>query len=150
MKAVKAKTLQPHFVADFLKLINDASTEKARLALIEKHCKNKPFDMLFYLAFNPRIKLDLPEGAPPFKRDTEIHPDLKSPLATQITYLKACTPQSPATKIKKEKLFIDVCEAIPPCDADILICCKDKNLESLYPNITADLVAKVFPNYVNG
>ena len=149
MVDVKTKTVKPLYVADFFKMIDEAKTKAERKALLELHCKHRPFDMLLYLNFNPNIQLDIPEGPPPFKRDTQTHPDLMSPLVTQISYLKACVVSNKnLAKMKKEKIFMDVCEAVPPCDADILIACKDRQLETLYPNITRELVGKSFPNYV--
>lgn len=138
---------KPHFISEFLRLVNDAETENERIALMRSICNKSPYDMLLHLAFNPKVKLDLPEGPAPFERDTKTHPDLMSPLVTQINYLKPCIVGYPMPKMKKEKIFLDVCECIPPCDADVLMMCKDKKLDEMFPNITRELVMKVFPQY---
>ena len=45
-------------------------------------------------------------------------------------------------------IFLEVCESIPVNEADMLCFAKDKALVELYPTITKELVAEVFPNYV--
>lgn len=133
--------------AEFLKEINDAQDEKKREELLYTYGKTSPLNMLLSLNFSESISLELPEGMPPYKRDEETHPDLLTPLASQIVRLKACVSTNKIPKFKKEQIFIQVVEMIPPCDADVLVSCKDKSLEELYPNITKELVKKVFPNY---
>ena len=142
------KNMQPKHAAEFLKLINDEPDLDKQKALLEKHATKIPLSMLLSLNFNDRLKLDLPEGTPPFKRDEQTHPDLMTPLSTQVTRLKACLKENNLPKFKKEQVFIQVVEMIPPCDADVVVACKDKALAELYPNITKELVESVFPNYV--
>lgn len=142
------KNKAPKHAAEFLKLINDADTDQNREELLSQYGKVIPLSMLLSLNFNDRLKLDLPAGPPPYKRDEATHPDLMTPLSTQITRLKACLTTNNIPKYKKEQVFIQTIEMVPPCDADVLVACKDKALEELYPNITKQLVAKVFPNYV--
>jgi hypothetical protein len=133
---------------EYLQLINDAETPAAQEALLKKWGSTLPLNMLLILNFDQTVKLELPEGQPPFKRDEETHPDLMTPLAGQIGRLKACRSPSQIRTMDRERVFIQVLEQIPAKDADVLCAAKDRSLTEMYPKITADLVKKVFPAYV--
>jgi hypothetical protein len=101
--------------------------------------------------FLPSIILDLPEGAPPFRRDP-MPPDMaKSRIDKSIKILGklALAPgQRPAhglAKLKKERSFISLLEAVSEHDADVIIAAKDKELTKLYPMIDATLAKTAFP-----
>jgi hypothetical protein len=134
---------------EYLKLINDAPTEAEQVTLLKKWGGTVPLSMILSLNFNSNVVFSLPEGTPPHKRDESTHFDLFSPLATQIGRLKICLRSSDARKLDKERVFIQVLENISPQEGDVLIFAKDKALQEVYPNITPELVAKVFPNYVH-
>lgn len=154
-KAEKKLTLQNcRHAFEYFKFLNEAPDDQ-RESILQQIGKRPPLDMLLSLNFSPRIKLDLPEGmprnedgSPAYKADYVTHPDMMTPLATQMSRLKSCLPTSQIRKFEKEKVFLTVLEYISPKEAEILCACKDKALQELYPNITADLVGKVFPNYV--
>jgi hypothetical protein len=52
-------------------------------------------------------------------------------------------------KIKREGLFINILETLPPPEADILVLVKDKALNTKY-NITKELVAEAYPEITWG
>jgi hypothetical protein len=133
---------------EYLTLINDASTEEEKIGLLRKWGGTPPLNMLLPLNWNKNVVLDLPEGAPPYKQDQSTHPDMMTNLASQIGRLKICVKQNDVKKRDKERVFIQVLEQVPYRDAEVLLAAKDRQLEELYPNITPELVAKVFPNYV--
>jgi len=151
-KPKKQLTLQNcRHAFEYFQLLNDAP-EDQRESILQQIGKRPPMDMLLSLNFSTRIRLDLPPGMPQdvVKFDYATHPDLMTPLAAQIGRLKTCLPAPASTvrKMDKEKVFIQVLEYITPKEGEILCACKDKTLQELYPNITAELVGKVFPNYV--
>lgn len=130
--------------------INKEEDIEKRKALIKEHGVLPPFNMLWSLNFCDRIKLDLPDGVPPYKQDGDTHEDMfSSSLAMEIRKIANCMPQAKIPKFKKEGIFIQVCESVPLKEAELLVFAKDKALEELYPNITKDLVGEVFPQYVN-
>lgn len=136
-------------VYEYLQLINGAETESKRVDLLKKWGNNLAFRMLLTLNFHKDVNLDLPPGTPPYNRDEQTHPDLMTPIAGQIQRLKACVKSSNLKKMIKERTFIQVLEMIAPKEADVLVACKDKALHELYPNVTKELVASVFPEYVS-
>lgn len=146
-KKVTKETAKHAF--EFLRLINDAETEDEQIALLKKWGNTLPLNMLLSLNFNKNIELELPEGAPPFKREEQTHFDLFVPLASQLGRLKACMKGNPIKRVAKERVFIEVVENVAPAEADVLVLCKDRALTDTYPKITAELVKKVFPNYVS-
>lgn len=139
---------------EYFQFLNDAP-EDQRESILKQIGTRPPMHMLIPLNYSPRIKLDLPpgmprneDGSPAYKVDYVTHPDLMTPLATQISRLKSCLPSSKIRKFEKEKVFLTVLEYISPKEGEILCACKDKTLQEIFPNVTFDLVAKVFPNYV--
>jgi len=141
------------FAYEIFEKINNAKTVKERKTLLQEYGAKVPYSLILSLNFDKTLELDLPEGAPPFKRDEDTHPDLfGSTLAQQIRRIAPLFKGSatPVAKIRREHIFIQVLESIPPKEADILISAKDRALESLYPNITEKLVKEFFPNYCRG
>jgi hypothetical protein len=132
---------------EFFKLIQAAGTEEDKIVLIKKWGATLPLNMLLSLNFDSTLALDLPEGMPPHKRDEQTHFDLFAPLASQLVRLKACLKTSKIKKMDKERVFIQVIENVSPAEADILIACKDRALTEMFPSITKELVAKVYPGY---
>lgn len=131
--------------------IDKEEDEEKKLALLKEYGAKLPFNMLLSLNFNDNRRLAVPEGVPPYKRDEAMHPDgFPTSLAQQIKRLTSIVKgrSENIPKVQREYIFIQVLEAVPPKEADDLVFCKDKALEELYPTITAELVAKVFPEYV--
>jgi hypothetical protein len=138
---------------EYLKLINDAISDDKRAELLRKWGSIGPLNMLLSLNFDDRIKLDFPEGAPPYNRNETIHPDTATPLAGQIGRLKGCVmfsgkPAALGRKLDRERVLIQILEQVAYQEADVLIAAKDKQLQELYPKITKELVKSIFPNYV--
>ena len=132
-----------------LEAINSAKTEEERKELLLKYGKSSPLNYLLSMNFHSGIKVDLPNGMPPTtKLDDVTHPDMMHPLHTQITKMRICFVDSKIPKFKKEKVFLDIIEAIPYKEVLILVSCKDKALTETFPNITKELVQEVFPAYV--
>lgn len=134
---------------EYLQFIEAAENEEEKVELLKKWGATLPLSMLLSLNFDTRIALDLPEGAPPLNRDEKSHADMFAPLAAQIDRLKHCLKSNSIARLAKERVFIQVLEMISPKEVDVLIACKDKKLTELYPSVTADLVKRVFPNYVS-
>lgn len=131
------------------KINNEKDKEKQKNLLRE--CGDKlPYNMLLSLNFCDRIKLDLPEGVPPYKQDGDTDKDLfHSSLAKEIRKLANCMSGVQIPGWKKENIFMQVCECVPLKEAEVLVFAKDKALTELYPNITKELVHELFPNLVN-
>lgn len=99
-----------------------------------------PLGVLFKHAFTAEGKFLLPEGSPPFKPDAA--PMGMSPARFQTEIRKFyifC--RKDLKPMKRETMFVQLCEGIHPDEAKILIAIKDQKLTELYPNITRKAVA---------
>lgn len=96
-------------------------------------------------AFNERIKLDLPEGSPPFNADKGPVGYSTGALKTKIMKFKYLLPSVNLPRAKKERMFIEILESVSPKDAEVLIAMKDKKLSEMYTSITVDIVKEAFP-----
>ena len=137
------------YVNEIFEKIEKATGEE-KSNLLKLHGSQHPYDMLLALNFDDRISLDLPPGVPPYKQDLTIHPDMyQSTLQQQIKRLKTIVKgrADNIAKLRKEYIFIQTLEGIPPKEAEVLLFAKDKALTELYPSITREFVESVFPNF---
>lgn len=141
---------KPKYANEFLDLIEKAKTEEEKIEAMKQYGGYPPLNFLLSMCYNKTVEFDLPGGMPPYNRDEATHYDLFSPLASQIRRMQVCLKSNKNTpRFRKENVFIQLLEAINPKEADILIACKDRAITELYPSITKELVAKVFPAYVS-
>lgn len=102
--------------------------------------------------FSSHIRLDLPDGSPPFNRDNLPLGNSMGRIDKAIKVLGriAISPgQSPSVglgRIKKETLFIQLLEAVNENDADVIIAMKDKTLSQKFPVLDETLVKAAFPD----
>ena len=97
--------------------------------------------------FNPNIKMDLPEGEPPFKKDKQIpagysETNLFQEFRRMYIWVD---PKTNLTKFRKEQLFIQLLEGIHWSEAEDLCLAKDRKLSTKYKSIKEDLIREAFP-----
>jgi hypothetical protein len=98
--------------------------------------------------FLPQMKMDLPEGEPPFKKKKDIPIGYaESNLYKEMRRFYIWLQPSNLTKVRKENLFIELLESIHHTEAAIVVAIKDKKLSTLYPNITYDLCRDLYPQF---
>ena len=131
-------------IPEILTQVNDAQTKAERIRLLQSY-NLRPLRTVLALAFDKNIELDLPEGAPPFKRDPREPIGLSSAsLYTESRRLARCAKTDPLPRMKKEMVFVQILEGIHYTEADLVCAAKDKKLEEMYPNITREIVRKAF------
>ena len=134
-------------IPEILDLINQAKTKKEKLELFNKH-RSDPLIVLMRLNFDPNLWFDLPEGEPPFKKEEEV-PVGHSPSSLFAEFRRFyiwLTPQPNLSKTKRESMFIEMLESIHVTEAEVVLLCKDRKLQTKYKTITDDLVREAFPN----
>lgn len=91
---------------------------------------------VFEYAFDEDKKMDLPDGAPPYKEDGA--PDFgMSPANLRMETKKFYVFNRKDLKpLRKEQLFISLLESVHPTEAKLLIAVKDQKLHKMYPKIT--------------
>jgi hypothetical protein len=127
--------------------VNRAPTRAAKIAALRAYDHPILRGML-QINFNPEVKLQLPAGTPPYKRDEKIpagysETNLFAEFRRMYIWLD---PNINLNKMKKEQLFIQMLEGIHWTEADDLCLAKDKKLETKYKTIKEDLVREAFPD----
>jgi len=151
MTVINGRVVKPIHCYEQLDEIEKEKDETRKLQLIKEYASRPPLNFILSLNFNSTVKLDLPEGMPPMDpkdMDMLTHPDFMGQLGSTIARLRHCVPGNDLKKFKKEQIFYEVLTNCPLKDAEILCSAKDKALTELYPSVTGELVAKVFPKYV--
>jgi len=132
-------------IPEILSEANDAPSKAERIRVLQAN-NLRPLRTVLALAFDKNIELDLPEGAPPFKRDEREPVGMSSAsLYTESRRLARTAISDPLPRMKKELVFVQILEGIHWQEADLVIAAKDKKLDTLYPNITREIVRKAFP-----
>ena len=126
------------YITEVLKEIND------NVSLFQTTYKKMgdggPLGRLFFHAFAAEGKFLLPDGDPPFKKDAAPIGMSPAKFIQEIRkFYIFC--RKDLTPMKRETMFIQLCEGIHPDEAKILIAIKDQQLTKLYPNITRKVVA---------
>ena len=137
-------TLLPHEVFSNVQKIEDRDQ---RIDYLKKNAY-KQVKTILQLAYNDKVELDFPEGAPPYKENDEV----RFPIVSMNRVFKNignCTKQAKYSKIRKERWFIGILETLSAEDAKILIAAKDGKLSTFadkkYSKITESLVKDTFP-----
>jgi hypothetical protein len=122
-----------------------ASVEDRKQILLKNN--NPVLQDILRLNFHPNAKANLPEGAPPYKREEDIPLGYStSNLYKEARKFYIWYQPTNLNKIKIEALFIQLLESIHWQEADIVIAMKDKKLSTKYKNLTEDLIREVYPN----
>jgi hypothetical protein len=134
----------PH---EILKALTEAENHTSRVKILQD---NESFTLKTILQgnFDDNVVLDLPEGAPPFRRDPAPAGLQMSRIDNSIKNLGYFVKGSSLPPIRKEMLFVQLLESIHPEDADIIIAMKDKKLTKLCPVLSLALVRKAFPDLI--
>lgn len=126
------------YITEVLKEINDD------LSLFNTTYKKQgdggPLGVIFKHAFMAEHKWLLPNGNPPFKPDAAPMGMSPARFIQEVKKFYLFTRQD-LKSLKREQLFIQLCESVHPDEAKILIAIKDQKLTELYPNITRQVVA---------
>lgn len=122
------------FIPEILDEINEDPKK------IELYKGNAALKIVFEHAFLPEKKFDLPEGEPPYKKDSA--PIGMSPgnLMMELRRFYIFTPERELSKVRKETLFIQLLENIHPSEATLMCAIKDQTLTKLYKKITVNLL----------
>lgn len=107
--------------------------------LIEKYKGDSALTILFKHAFIPEQKFILPEGEPPYNKDSA--PIGMSPaiLRQELRRFYVFT-RTDLQPLKREQLFISLLESLHPTEASLMLAVKEQSIPKLYKKITRKLV----------
>ena len=155
---VKKKELPANpMVHELLEAVDSERVKANKLDLLRAHGDDS-FKMTMIWNFDESVISMLPEGNVPYQpveSDVQANREMGLPQRTTIRnsarnfyrFIKGGDDQM--NKIKREGLFINILETLPPPEADILVLVKDKALNTKY-NITKELVAEAYPEITWG
>mgnify|MGYP001238315276 CR=1 FL=1 len=131
-------------LAELLQEAAKKRAKKDKIALLHEGVKTPHFFSMLKYVFKDSILWDLPEGAPPFKKQPK-ESDLQNVLFSEFRrlkiFMKGEYPDMRA--IKRETLFIEFLESLDPDDADLIVAMKDKKLP--FKGLTKKTVCEAFP-----
>lgn len=127
--------------------VEKAKSKESKIKVLKSY-ENPVLRGLLQVNFNPAVKVHLPEGEPPFKKDTSI------PIGYSETNLYAewrrfyiwLDANSNLKKARKEELFIQFLEGIHWTEAELVCLAKDRKLQSKFVSIKEDLIREAFPD----
>lgn len=133
---------------EILKHVSDLPAPKRSDALIQIANLRKEIKVLMWYTFRKDVTFDLPEGLPPYK-EMEVPANMGlNRLPSEIRKLEYLLPSSNLNRIRKERMFIEILEAVSPEEAKLVIQVKDKKLP--YKGINRKLVEEALPEVFLG
>ena len=133
-------------VPQILEMVEKAKTQEDKVKILQEY-NSTCLRGCLNINYNPNLSFGLPEGEPPFKKDTSR--PLGTAESTLYTEYKRfyiwVRPQTPLPKMKLESLFIQMLEGLHHTEAALVIAVKDRKLSHTYPSVTPELVRAAFP-----
>ena len=133
-------------VSEILDKFEAAKTREEKIAVLRDKVTD-PLLVLLRLNYDPMLKMDLPDGEPPFRKDTD-KPIGYSESSLQLELRRFYVWLEPTTnlpKLKKESLFVSMLEGIHWTEAEALCLAKDRKLHTKYKSLNEDIVREAFP-----
>ena len=131
----------------FLIRLRKLKTKKDRITVLKS---NEIMPLLDVLrgTFDNKIQWNLPTGTPPYTPNNPETPpsSLLRQHRTFKYYVKGLQESSKLNPIRRERMFIDMLEAVHPKDAEILVSMINK--KSPVKGLTKTLVKEVFPELI--
>lgn len=136
-----------YLVSELFDLIEKEKSKEKKLELLLKY-NNDVVRTILRLNYDYNLKFNLPEGEPPFKKETDKpigyhQTTLQQELRRMYIWVNN-TDQS-LSNLKKESLFINMLEGLHYTEAEIICLVKDRKLETKYPSLTYDLINESYP-----
>ena len=127
--------------------VEKASTKEAKIKTFRAY-DHPILRGILQINFDLNIKVHLPEGEPPFKKDKEVpvgysETNLWSEFRRFYIWLEAKTNLS---RMRKEQLFVQFLEGIHWTEAEVICLAKDRKLQTKFKSVKEDLVREAFPN----
>ena len=132
---------------EILDIFEKAKTRADKVLVLKKH-EVPALRGVLRINFDKNIKMDLPEGEPPFRKE------LDRPAGYQETNLVReyrrfyiwLDPKQNLPRIRKEKLFIEMLEGLHHSEAQLLCMAKDRQLQTKWKSLKEDIVREAYPN----
>lgn len=130
-------------------VIDDAIAAKSKADKIQVLRDNETWALKDLLrgTYDDTVSWLLPTGDPPFESPEEHNaPKSLHTIHKDFIYLVKGGKGEGMQTFRREKMFIDMLEVVPPGDAKLLLLMKDK--KQLGKGLTKKLVEEAFPNLI--
>ena len=150
--AVKRVKLPPNpFIHEILELVGAQRTKAKRVEILQEY-RDDSLTAILIWNFDDRVQSAVPDGVVPYK-ENEVpvgtdHTSLRREWKTLYHFIKGGNDS--LSSLRRESMFIQLLEGLHPKEAEIICLIKDKELESVYPKVTLDVVREAFPDIVWG
>jgi len=127
--------------------VSKVETNDEKIALLRGHKNTQALHTILQGAFHPDIVWELPEGAPPYKKDGGeygVNPSMLEREVRKLVYFTSRTGRLVQNKMKREEIFVSMLESMHPSESELLIQMKDKRIDGL----TARLVWEFMPGLI--
>ena len=149
---VKRVKLPPNpFIHEILELVSEQRTKAKRVEILQEY-RDDSLTAIFIWNFDQRVQSAIPDGHVPYQpNDVPVgtdHTSLRREWKQLYHFIKGGNDK--LSGLRRESMFIQLLEGLHPKEAEIICCIKDKDLESIYPKVTLDIVKQAFPDIVWG
>ena len=149
---VRRVKLPPNpFIHEIFELVSEQRTKAKRVEILKEYRDDSVTAVLIW-NFDERVQSAVPDGQVPYK-ENEVpvgtdHTSLRREWKTLYHFIKGGNPT--LSNLRRETMFVQLLEGLHPKEAEIICLVKDKELESVYPKVTLDVVKQAFPDIVWG
>ena len=150
--AVKRVKLPPNpFIHEILDLVGEQRTKAKRVDILKEY-RDDSLTAILIWNFDDRVQSAVPGGQVPYK-ENEVpvgtdHTSLRREWKNLYHFIKGGNDS--LSGLRRETMFVQMLEGLHPKEAEIICLIKDKELESVYPKVTFDVVKQAFPDIVWG
>ena len=132
-------------ISEILDKVSKLKSKKDKVKFLQDN-NTDSLRMVLKSAFDPKIKLLLPEGDVPYKRNDAPEGTEHSVLAYEARKLYHFIEGGNAdiTQGKRETMFIQMLEGLHETEADVLCAAKDKVLHQKYKGLSEPVVKEAF------
>ena len=134
-----ARPLVSHIIRDIAKI----KSRKEKIEALQSQRTNTAVMKMLEYAFSDKVKFELPEGAPPYKKSEVLDNEsgLYQELRRMYLFVEGGNPN--LKPLRRETLFIQLLEGIHPDEAELVVAVKDKTLP--FKGITRKLIEEALP-----
>ena len=149
---VRRVKLPPNpFIHEIFELVSEQRTKAKRVEILKEYRDDSVTAVLIW-NYDERVQSAVPDGQVPYK-ENEVpvgtdHTSLRREWKQLYHFIKGGNDS--LSSLRRESMFIQLLEGLHPKEAEIICLVKDKELESVYPKVTLDVVKQAFPDIVWG
>lgn len=133
-------------VYEILEEVSKKKTKKEKIEILKKNENLMALRDVLQGTFDERIQWNIPAGPVPYTPSSEETPHnslLKEHLKFKY-FVKGLRDSERLMPVKRERMFLDMCESVHPRDAEVIVAMVNK--KSPMKGITKNLVKEAFPD----